>query len=590
MGVTTVRTLRKSPSGWFLEGTQDFDVLIWSEATREWIPGPVIAAFPPGNNPGDLFIWDGVQWTIGPGGGGPVVLAGDANGPSGSNEVNSLTGTAGGANVALLDMSSDPAEASFVVRQAAGGGYETVPVSTLTTLAGDANGPIGANEVNSLTGTAGGANVLLDDMSSDPVEFSFVLRSPAGGPYVTAPVSSVFRTEFDFILESRADLIAAVGAPVGGVFTLLSGSYALKLGFALNAGEGLLCPVGASVLMMGLGEAKVLSSDPGAGNPLLDIAANANCELITVNLTSTVTNSIGVRSAGNLKTIGCNLVASTGSGLAVSVTDGSWRDTGSTCRGGTGGAVNLSGGVHQAAQSLFVASGDAFIHSAGTSETTNCIVDAGARGLVLSGGANHHAGITVTAVSHGVEATNPAATQYDFAIIGGHVTSAARAVLINGLLIDVDFVELDLETTENAGTVFEVLASSTVQVNGGTWRSVPANRGSGLRINGAMPGGLLLNQVHGQDIGPGDASGHAFVVYTSGAVRRASIIGCDTAQSVLTAINWPAASIPTLGLSLVGNAWDDANPYVGFTHTDARVNAKANLFTFGLMPETAIVP
>jgi hypothetical protein len=135
-----------------------------------------------------------------------------------------------------------------------------------------------------------------------------------------------------------------------------------------------------------------------------------------------------------------------------------------------------------------------------------------------------------------------------------------------------------------------VLEASTLQVIGGQWRTQGAARGNGININGDIPGGLQLIGVAGEDISTSDGSGEAFIKYTSGLVNRATVANCNTASTVSTAINWPAANIPTAGLVVVGNTWNDATPYVGFVSTDARVNVKANLNSAGLMTETAIVP
>lgn len=72
-------TLRQSPAGGIIRGGADLDVLIWSDSTGKWVPGPQTSG---------------------------VALAGDCSGASNDNRVRSLTGTAGGEMVALGDMST----------------------------------------------------------------------------------------------------------------------------------------------------------------------------------------------------------------------------------------------------------------------------------------------------------------------------------------------------------------------------------------------------------------------------------------------------------------------------------------------------
>lgn len=489
MGLTTFQRLRKSPSGWFLEGNQDFDVLIWSETNREWIPGPVVAAFPPGTNPGDSFVWNGVEWTIVPGG-SPVTLAGDANGPS------------------------------------------------------------GANQVNSLTGTAGGLNVLLDDMGSDPAEFSFVLRSPAGGPYVTAPVSSIvppFVTEFDFILTGRQSLIDSGILPVADVFTLPTGSYAIKDPVTLLANERLLIPNGNTVLMMGLGQTKIISGAPTGTNALLSVAAGGILQAISLNLTATGAANAAIDNQGTIGSLMGRWVASGATGIGVRMGNGSWRDVQSFVQGGLNGLAH-SGGDAVWNQSEFLPG------------TGNAVLATGAVAYVLG---FIHCVIT---------------------------SSNAAALLFNAAIADLRLTYSRVNTTQANGACVRIEAASTVQCVGGKWFTSAAARGDGLQIAGNIAGGLLVEGIHGEEIGTAGVATEAFITYISGVVRRAQIIGCDTATTVSTCVNWAAASMPTLGLTLQGNSWDDPTPYNGFTQATPRVNSKGNLFQTGLLSETPIVP
>ncbi len=86
-------------------------------------------------------------------------------------------------------------------------------------------------------------------------------------------------------------------------------------------------------------------------------------------------------------------------------------------------------------------------------------------------------------------------------------------------------------------------------------------------------------------------SGADFVRRTGGTVNRATVMGNTlTGTGTASAINWPAANMPTLGLAVVGNNFNVTTPFSGFTQASTRVNSKANVSASGLMSETAIVP
>lgn len=79
------------------------------------------------------------------------------------------------------------------------------------------------------------------------------------------------------------------------------------------------------------------------------------------------------------------------------------------------------------------------------------------------------------------------------------------------------------------------------------------------------------------------------VQYSAGAVRSALI---DAVQiDGQTGIDWAAASVPALGMAIVGCEFDcSVADFSGFTAASARVNVKACHNAAGLMSETAIVP
>ncbi len=130
---------------------------------------------------------------------------------------------------------------------------------------------------------------------------------------------------------------------------------------------------------------------------------------------------------------------------------------------------------------------------------------------------------------------------------------------------------------EGLTTVFDVQVSSGLFIQGGRMD----NFTDGVAINGNMSTLAIADMEfeNGQD----------GIDYNAGTVNRASVIG-TSCVNMTEMIRWASASIPTLGLNLVGNTWNIATPLSGFTEASARVNLKACVDSSGQMSETAIVP
>lgn len=116
---------------------------------------------------------------------------------------------------------------------------------------------------------------------------------------------------------------------------------------------------------------------------------------------------------------------------------------------------------------------------------------------------------------------------------------------------------------------------------GGYW-TTDAGAGYGYRHSGNTAKGILLANILAEDMG-------AFVHRASGTASSVTISGCTTISSTW-GVNWPAASIPTQGMLIVGSAFNSVAPLNGFTEASARVNVKACLGSAGLLSETPIVP
>lgn len=342
---------------------------------------------------------------------------------------------------------------------------------------------------------------------------------------------------WDVIVEDLSDL----PAPVAGFIDLPDGSYAFKN--PINVGADVLrVPAGGSVLLKGMGgfSEKVIT---GAGAQVLRVEGSARLE--TLNLAATAGDALSID--GAVEAMLCQYSA-VGADRAVFLETGLYRDSLSRITGGDLGGLVIADGEANLSQCRMLGG---LLHALEVQGATTSNVELSACFLQ---------------------------------------SSDADTMLINATVCDLMVQDTEIVCLLANGNCIHVTLGSSLQFIGGLWRTDPAARGSGLNLDGNVTGGVQLLGVSGEAISSGDVSGEAFLVYTSGTIRRATVMGCTTATDVQTAINWPAASIPTNGLLVVGNAWDDPTPYVGFAPTDARVNCKANSFQSGLMTETAIVP
>ena len=161
--------------------------------------------------------------------------------------------------------------------------------SAASTLAGDANGPLLANEVNSLTGTAGGANVPLEDMSDDPTQTVVVVRLPGAG-YSTVVLSALLAGAgcIDGVINSQAEL-EALWPNVAGVHTVAADGVYCFGEFALTAGRSIAVPAGRRCRFIGHGSASVVTFNNAGGG----ITLAATSEFYADNLVIRQSNAAG---------------------------------------------------------------------------------------------------------------------------------------------------------------------------------------------------------------------------------------------------------------------------------------------------------
>jgi hypothetical protein len=369
---------------------------------------------------------------------------------------------------------------------------------------------------------------------------------------------------FDFILTSRAEL-AAVVAPVGGVFTLPNGSYAIRTGFALNAGERLEVPIGGNVLIMCMGPSKAIVGAPTTA-PLLTVLANASALLIGLNLVVTGDGNAGLETQGNTTMVGGNVQVSGNGTEALHVIAGTLKA--SNVRFAAGANSNVAD--QSAGEAIFTGctfeNGQSFAYdqTGGTLRATQCIFSGGASGYRMTGAGEQDGYLTSCDISAG--GTSPGVTH-------------------SGTNGDLFMTDCLVVPTGNGAPCVSIGPASSLNIRGGELRSAAGTPGDGVSVNGNIAGGLQVIGVTGDSLDD-------FVAWSSGTVNRAMVANCDTASTVSTGVDWAAANIPTNGLIEWGNQFNttSGNAYQNHTAATARVNRKGNTHNAGLSQETAIVP
>lgn len=405
--------------------------------------------------------------------------------------------------------------------------------------------------IGALTGTAGGTNVPLGDMSASAVEPVVVIRpAGVGTPYQTLPVSSLpgGQTEFDHILTSRADLVAVV-APVGGVFILPAGSYFVKTSFALNANEGLRVD-NTNVFIQGGGAGKTIT---GGSNtiPLLRVqGAAGQCQLLAVGLVAAVADVILLDADGDVTVASQCLFSQT----IASATNPIVRATGN-------GRLTLD-------SCRLTANGRVLRHSSGQRMTVSS--------SRLESSAN-----TVVEVD-----TANAWLLVDSSIVrttGG----TGQAFFVNAATANVFVTDCEVAVSNATGTCALISTNGVAafSVRGGEWQTGSGAGSTGIQINGPISKGFAVDGVFVQNCA-------TWVLHSSGTVASADVRRCVGTTNVTTCVNWNVANIPTRGLCEHANHWNatSANTFTNHQQNDARVMRRSNVSSAGNMSETGIAP
>lgn len=173
--------LRTGPSGQPLPGENDGDILIWNEAAQVWVPGPNAGAD----------------------------LTGDCNGPADSNTVNGLSGTDAD-NTPLGDLANGTLQPLPIARQASDGPIETVSLDSLLT-SGMIRQSIGAGLSVSQAPAAMPAGFTLIHSSLD-VSFGKA-RTAGNGILISASIN------FNFTVQASSAWVGATLAVDSTVIT-----------------------------------------------------------------------------------------------------------------------------------------------------------------------------------------------------------------------------------------------------------------------------------------------------------------------------------------------------------------------------------
>lgn len=353
---------------------------------------------------------------------------------------------------------------------------------------------------------------------------------PTGPIGATGPAGASSEQAFDFILSSRADLVAVV-APVSGVFELPTGSYAIKVGFALLAGESLHVAPSVGVLMMGMGPTKDLSYDTTFEN-------EGELILLSMRLASAAAGVTVLESSGRVTATSTNIETTQAGGRAVNATGGVVSLSQCEIRGGTGDGITV------AADASLVANDCDFFGAVPLNFPGDDAV------VVLTG-------------CNGVSSVGPALTQ-------------------SGANSDVDAAACKLSTSVDGATVVEISGASSFSMTDGEVFSTAASPGDGIVLTGTIQGAVKLVAVHGQNLDD-------FLMVNTNAVSRIIVSSCDTAADVGVGVDCSVPNVPANGLIEVGNTFDTNIPFQNHVATTPRVNQKANAQLGTLAAETPIV-
>jgi hypothetical protein len=192
-------------------------------------------------------------------------------------------------------------------------------------------------------------------------------------------------------------------------------------------------------------------------------------------------------------------------------------------------------------------------------------------------------------------------------LLGCNVTSTASAVSVGAASFYSNESHIYSSSAGSGAAVLVSGSGARVNLAGGTcgigYAGGPAMRvnlaetfaARGVQIISTVPntyGLRIAGDVDAVQVIGCDMTSEGTLVYRSiGSVVSAIVANNRTIGAAISnGIIWTAANLPSLGLLVVGNSFGASTGFSGFTAASARVNAKANIDSGGLMSETAIVP
>lgn len=365
-------------------------------------------------------------------------------------------------------------------------------------------------------------------------------------------------TEFDFIIESRQDLVDVV-APVGGEFLLPRGSYFFKAQVTLNDGERAVVD-GTNVFMMGGGVAQNNAFEPPAVAETRGLVGNyADNE-----------PGVLVRNAGQLYANNMVFGAASTARYGVQLVDGDLRLL--NCVIETGGAGTQAG--------LQISDGAAEVDRTKIGESGTCILITGGVEVIVRG-----SNLINFGVGRCLELSG---------------TSSTRIVVDNCRLrsadVDRDVVTLDDPAADIAffqcnmsGTAGETAVIRATNIGEFTVSESKLNTYGGGGTRDGIVLGTIAQYV---EILSNIAESLSTFLYGSSGVTcaRAHVINNSIAETVSIGVDWADADLPTSGLVETGNIVDATTPFANHTAAGARVVRRACWNAATLLTETAIVP
>jgi hypothetical protein len=238
----------------------------------------------------------------------------------------------------------------------------------------------------------------------------------------------------------------------------------------------------------------------------------------------------------------------------IDLTSGSWAITGTFALGAD--VLRVAAGV------------SAFVKGIGPEKVLT--------GRLLVNGTLVAESLTMTSADNTVEVVGTLrATGCHFISTGVGIVN--QCVLANNAAAILDFEQVNI--TSNTHGCLRCLNAAFIRCIGGTWT------GSVASVNGFTqsnpPGRFELSHIRGLNL-------DVFIDRASGTGTWAGVFDCivDCAQGV----NWTAASVPVDGMVIMGNYFNTATAFVGFTAASAGFICRGNSGSAGLLTETALVP